>query len=133
MKLIKCKQRRIICLVLLLVCLCLTCVTFVACSSNDNSDENTITTTEAVDIAKRSSAVQDEIAKEFGFQFYSHPSWGTVSVEEGTKGWVIELKGTISGYTDEYKSDLVSGKKFTAEIIMMSDGYIVSVDVTKEK
>ena len=114
---------------------------FVGCQSDDSNDSSvggdyndtkTITKSQAISIAKESSRVQDEIADVYKMKFYYTPDWGTVTATQRSDGsWDVELKGTISGYTDDYKTDFEYDKKFTAKVTVGSSGYVGYVYVTK--
>jgi roadblock/LC7 domain-containing protein len=118
-------------------------MSFVGCQDNSSSDSDydydydydysyTMTKSEAISIAKESSTVQNKIAAAYGMKFFYTPDWGTVTATEYSGGsWEVVLKGTISGYTDDYKTDFEYDKKFTAKVTVGSSGYVGYVYVTK--
>lgn len=138
-KTVKCTTRRIVTSILAIMCVFVVCTVFVGCQSND-SDTNynyssydySLTESKAISIAKESSEVENEIASKYGMKFFYTPDWGTVTATEDSSGdWKVVLKGTISGYTDDYKTDFEYDKKFTATVTVSSSGYVVSVSVSK--
>lgn len=102
------------------------CTDNVANNSNvDNSsveDESsteikkTVTLEEAIILAKKDSTIQNKLAQRFDLVFYAPPSWGLcdgkIDTEQVTPCYKLTLMGTISGYTDSYKTDLSYGNKF---------------------
>lgn len=138
-KTVKCTTRRIVTSILAIMCVFIVCTVFVGCQSND-SDANynfssydySLTESKAISIAKESSEVENEIASKYGMKFFYTPDWGTVTATEDSSGnWKVVLKGTISGYTDDYKTDFEYDKKFTATVTVSSSGYVASVSVSK--
>lgn len=105
-------------------------------SSNDSdyssgSSTTSITRSQAISYAKSSSIVLDKIADLYGLKFYYTPDWGTTTATQDSNGhWKVVIKGTISGYLDDYKTGFVYGKKFTAKVTVYSFGG-VSVYVSK--
>ena len=103
-------------------------------SNNNNSSNskppasNSITEAQAISIAKNSSTVHNAIAREHYLKFYSTPNWGTVSSGRFGSGWQVSLQGTISGYTDDYKSNYKSAK-FTVTVNVDSDGFVTVQNV----
>ena len=129
---------KIILSVLLLV-VCLSCVA--GCNNTPNkydseySGESTttsITRSQAISYAKSSSTVQNKIAKLYNLKFYYTPDWGTTTATEQSNGdWEVVIKGTISGYTDDYKTNFVYNNKFTVIVTVYSFGYVGSVYASK--
>ena len=129
-------------LIAMLASFCLVggCFGLVGCQREETNDNyyggdydysTSITKSEAISIAKGSSEVHNEIAKKFGMKFFYVPDWGTVTAEEEYGGsWKVTLKGTISGYTDDYKSDFEYDKKFTAYVTVSTSGYVGSIYVS---
>ena len=92
---------------------------------NKSSTETikTVTVEEAIILAKNESTIQNKIAQRFDLLFYSTPNWGLCEGEiytgtqikfgdEGTPFYKLTLMGTISGYTDSYKTNFSYGNKF---------------------
>ena len=97
---------------------------------DDNNSKSSISESEAISIAKKSTEVQKAIANKHGLKFYSTPDWGTCTAKENYNGdWNVELKGNISGYTDDYKKNFVYDKTFTAKVTVSSSGSIEYVSV----
>ena len=97
---------------------------------DDNNSNSSISESEAISIAKKSTKVQNEIANKHRLKFFSTPDWGTCTAEKNAHGdWHVELNGNISGYTDNYKTDFVYGKMFTAIVTVSSSGSVKSVIV----
>ena len=86
---------------------------------------------EAISKAKNSREVQNKIADKVGFEFYSTPDWGSCTAKKDYNGgYTVTLKGNISGYTDEYKTDFEYDKKFTAKVTVSSTGSITYISVS---
>lgn len=130
-------KKSFISMMLVIACMLTYCLMLTSCgnsndasTSGDDDYNKTITKEEAISIAKKSSKVQNEIANEKNLEFFYTPDWGSATAEKRGDGWLVVLKGTISGYTDEYKSDFEYDLKFTAKILMDSSGYIKDIYVT---
>ena len=103
-------------------------------SSNHSSGSTTasITQSQAILYAKNSSTVINKIVNLYGLKYYYTPDWGTATATENVDGsWAVKIKGTISGYADDYKSDFVYRKKFTVTANVYSSGFIGSIYATK--
>lgn len=85
--------------------------------------KKTVTVEEAIMLAKNDSTIQNKLAQRFDLLFYATPNWGVCDGEiytgtgikfddDGTPFYKLTLMGTISGYTDSYKTDLSYGNKF---------------------
>ena len=95
--------------------------TFIEDESSTETKE-TVTVEEAIMLAKNDPTIQNKIAQRFSLLFYSTPNWGECDGEiytgtmkfdyEGTAFYELTLMGTISGYTDSYKTDFSYGNKF---------------------
>lgn len=138
----KLSVRKLVSLLMVAVCLFLVCANFIGCQENSSNDSDdaadavadvpvSISESKAISIAKQSSYVQNKIAKEYGMKFFYTPDWGTVTATDQYSGWEVVLKGTISGYTDDYKSDFIYDKKFTAKVTMSNSGVVSSVYVSR--
>lgn len=137
--------KRILVLVLAVACLGCSIWGFVDCSNNNynydssydsdysgGSTTTSITRSQAISYAKSSSTVQNKIANLYGLKFYYTPNWGTTTATKQSNGdWEVVIKGTISGYTDDYKTDYVSDKKFTVTVTVYSFGYVGSAYALK--
>lgn len=103
------------------------CLSLCACgggdkSSSEKKDEDTIESdydtdelseTKVISAAKENWNVVENLANKLGFKQYYSPQYGTCTAKEGDDGlWTYTLKGTMSGYVDDYHSDLKS-KQFT--------------------
>ena len=134
----KCRARIIVSLILALICLTLVCGSFVGCQEEEDSNDDydysysaSITQSQAISTAKSSSKVQDAIADRYDMKFYYTPDWGTCTAKEDYHGgWEVVLKGTISGYTDDYKKDFVYDKTFKATVTVSETGYVKNVRVS---
>ncbi len=101
-----------------------------SCGVGDN-EETVVSGYTAVAIAKNSSYVQNQIASKYGLEIFYTPEWGTCTYDSNDSGtWNVTLKGTISGYTDEYKSDFEWDLKFTAYVTVSSKGNVLTVRVS---
>ena len=113
-------------------------VSLMACSNNNNSDIYTdtdekeympvtekkeITQSEAISLAKNDDTVNYFIGFTNFLEFYSI-SWGTCTAERNDDGWTVYLKGNVSGYTDEYKTNYKSKEKFSIKVKVSFDGYV---------
>ncbi len=93
---------------------------------------STISKSTAISKAQSSKTVQNAIADKYGMKFYYTPDWGTCTATKSGDGWKVTLKGNISGYTDDYKSNFIYDKKFTATVTVSGTGYVSSyVSVSK--
>ena len=109
--------------------------TIVACDNKKVDDSNVddtvieeeikekITVRDAIILAQNDSTILNKIASRFGLVFYANPNWGMCEGEiytgtgvkfgdDGTPFYKLILMGTISGYTDSYKSVVSYGNKF---------------------
>ena len=137
--------KRILMIVLAVACLGCSIWGFAGCSNNSynydssydsdysgGSTTTSITRSQAISYAKSSSTVQNKIASLYGLKFYYTPNWGTTTAAKQSNGdWEVLIKGTISGYTDDYKTDFVYNKKFTVTVTVYSFGYVGSVYASK--
>lgn len=141
--------KRILVIVLAVACLSCSIWGFVDCGNNNyNYDSNydssydseysggstttSITRSQAISYAKNSSTVQNKIANLYGLKFYYTPDWGIATATKQSNGdWEVVIKGNISGYTDDYKTDYVYDKKFTVTVTVYSFGYVGSVYASK--
>ena len=95
-------------------------------NSNNSFTSSFISKEQAISYAKKSSALQNQIAKLYGMKFFYTPDWGTITARDTTASgyWTLTIKGTISGYTDDYKTDFEYDKKFTALVQVYSSEVI---------
>lgn len=112
-------------------------------SSSDSDDDSTyipdynythsMTESEAIAAVKNYRSTSQEIADLYGLKFYYTPDYGTCTATKSYSGdsWSVTLKGTISGYTDDYKSNFVYDKKFTVKASVSSTGSVYSVYASK--
>jgi len=101
--------------------------------NSGNTSSSTIKTkAQAISLAKNSSKVQNEIAELYDLEFYYTPDWGTTTAKQSYDGsWEVVLKGNISGYKDEYKTNFIYDKKFKVTVKISEYGYIKSVYASK--
>ena len=100
----------------LLMCI----LSFAGCgndSSNDGDSGKQITTSsQAISEVKNymsgtSFSLEQRIAGELGFNNFYDPQYGTSSATQNSDGsWDVTIKGSMSGYVDEYHDDLESYK-----------------------
>lgn len=119
-------------LILLVILLCSGCV---ACSNNDVyvpdfpeyevPEVNKITQSEAIKLAQEDAYVKDFIANLSWLKHY-YISWGTCEayLEESPDSWTVYLKGNVSGYTDDYKTNYKSAEKFSIIVDVSSSGIV---------
>ena len=120
----------------------LTCILcFAGCgndSSNDGGSSKQITTpSEAISEVKNflsgtSLSLKHRIAMELGFNNFYDPQYGTSSATQNSDGsWDVTIKGSMSGYVDEYHNNLKS-YKFEVSATVSESGK-VSISVKKAK
>ena len=101
-------------------------------STSGGSTKPSITREQAISYAKNDLNVQDKIVKLYGLKFYYRPEWGTITATKDRNGnWDVVLQGTISGYTDDYKTEFLYKKKFEVDVTVYSSGYVSSGWVSK--
>lgn len=116
----------------------LMCLTLAACGTSSGSEEKetasqkaTITSEyQAINAVKNEQFLtgklaEQRIAGELGFnQFYS-PNYGVCdATQDDTDGsWIVTLRGSMSGYTDDYQSDFATFK-FELEAKVSADGTV---------
>lgn len=143
---IQCKLKKACTTVLAAICVLTVSLCLWGCESNDSDssyenkdydNNNSVTTSsisksQAISIAKGSSKVQNEIAEYYGMKFFYTPDWGTITASQQYDGdWEVVLKGKISGYTDDYKSNFIYDKTFSAKVTVSSSGYVSNIYVTR--
>ncbi len=87
-------------------------------------EDDEMTRYDAITIAKQDAYVQRIIANCYGLKFFYAPDYSTCTATKNGDDWEVTLKGTISGYTDAYKSDYVYDKNFIVKVNMSADGNI---------
>lgn len=84
------------------------------------------------------SWIEGKIADFYGLKFAYRPNYGTFSVGNVEVGkyrseqiyvYTVVIKGNISGYKDDYKTDYVSGLPFRATIKVKGLSYGTSIDL----
>ena len=103
---------------------------FWGCDSDDASDSvEIITSMQAINAVKNLRAgtpfsTDQKIAGELGFNNFYPPQYGTSTAEQDEYGdWEVEIKGSMSGYTDEYHQDFET-KKFSIRATVSQDGNV---------
>lgn len=86
-----------------------------------------ITKSEAIALAQESSKVESVIANKCGILFPYSPDYGTCTADDCGDYYYVYLKGNISGYTDEYKSNYVYDEVFSAKVRVDKDGYVGAI------
>ena len=124
------------------------CLTFslTSCSSNGsttnndyNSDYTPSYTTPQLSESAAISAVKSEfglarqIADLHNLKFFSQPEYGTCTATKNytNGGWKVTLKGTISGYTDDYKKNFSYKNRFTVTALVSDTGLVSNLQVKK--
>ncbi len=100
-----------------------------ACGSSTSSDKETKITTSSEAISRVKNqypsgmfSIENRIANELGFRKYQNPVYGSQEAKENPDGsWTVTLKGNMSGYTDEYATNL-QNKTFTIKATVTADG-----------
>lgn len=126
--------RSILALIMAIAVMSTICINLVGCSDSgsgsSSTTKETISESKAIAIAKDSSRVQNAIAEKYSMKFFYTPDWGTCTATQKSDGsWEVVLKGNISGYTDDHKTNFIYDKKFTAEVTIGSSGYVGYVSV----
>ena len=127
----------------IIMCSVVSLAIFTACGEEEDTgnDESTqidtnyyvMTEKRAIEIAKSSSVVLNAVANRFGLQYYYQPDWtSNCTANEARWGdhvnYTVWLRGTISGYKDEFKTNYVSKQKFQVYLTFYYDGSVSSVD-----
>ena len=123
--------------VVMVLLMCILC--FAGCgndSSNDGGSGKQITTSsqairEVMNYMRGTPfSLEQQIAGELGFYNFYSPQYGTSSATQRSNGsWDVTIKGSMSGYTDEYHDDLES-YKFEVSATVSESGR-VSISVRK--
>ena len=110
-------------------------VCFLSCNSDDASDSVEIdsveitTSMQAINVVKNYMAgtflsTDQRIAGKLGFNNFYSPDYGTSTAEQDEYGnWDVEIKGSMSGYVDEYHQDFET-KKFSIRATVSQDGNV---------
>ena len=105
-------------------------VCFLSCNSDDASDSVEITTSmQAINVVKNHMAgtflsTDQRIAGKLGFNNFYSPDYGTSTAEQDEYGdWDVIIKGSMSGYVDEYHQDFET-KKFSIRATVSQDGNV---------
>lgn len=101
-------------------------------AEDEEYEDRELTESEAVDAVKNNvfggmNLTEQSICRELGFKQFYTPDYGTYDAEQKEDGsWEITLRGSMSGYLDDYHSDFDT-KKFelvaTAEYSGNPDSY----------
>lgn len=87
---------------------------------------------EAIAAVKNDSGIAQKIANLYGLKFFYQPDYGTCTATQNySGGWSVTLKGTISGYTDDYKTNFSYDNKFTVKASVSDSGYVSGVYASK--
>lgn len=101
-------------------------------STSGGSTKPSITREQAISYAKNNLNIQYKIVNLYGLKFYYKPEWGTATATKDRYGdWDVVLKGTISGYADDYKTEFLYKKKFKVEVTVYSSGQVGSGYVSR--
>ncbi len=103
------------------LCLILVVVTIFALSacgssSSTSSTQKIETSSQAINKVKNylsgtSFSLEQQIAGALGFNNFYDPQYGTSSARQNSDGsWDVTIKGSMTGYVDEYHDDLKSYK-----------------------
>lgn len=129
--------KKVLCLVLVMLAIGVLCACDSGSSSGSSySSETKITTSsEAISEVKNymagtSFSLDQRIAGALGFNNFYEPDYGTSSATQNSDGsWDVVLKGSMSGYVDEYHDDFES-YKFEVNATVTESGS-VSISVKK--
>ena len=122
------------------LCLMLVVVTIFALSacgssSSTSSTQKIETSSQAINKVKNymsgtSFSLEQRIAGALGFNNFYDPQYGTSSATQNSDGsWNVTIKGSMTGYVDEYHDDLES-YKFEVSATVSETGS-VSISVRK--
>ena len=121
---------------LILILSLLLTLSFYGCDSNSDG----MTDTEAIDteaINTKSDAIEyaksfakNYIVSELGFKQAYEPDYGVCDATQNSDGsWDVTLRGEMSGYTDEYRSEFETSKfEFSTEVEPDGNYSILSVN-----
>ena len=130
-------MKKVICLLLVVICF-MGC--FVGCgsdSSNNSGDKKTVTNSDQAIAAVKNNlkgsafSTEQRIASALGFNNFSEPRYGANTATQKQDGsWDVTLKGSMSGYVDDYHSDF---KTFQFELkATVSETGDVTIKSTKK-
>lgn len=119
-----------------ILCTIVLILSLISCSSDpveDYENNEEVSSSTAIYLAQKSTKVQNAIADLYGLKTFYEPNWGncTYKADFDSYCWEITLKGNISGYTDDYRTNFVHDKKFSAIVIVTAKGNIQSVTAKK--
>ena len=119
------------------------CLALCACggggkSQKEEEEDKELTSTQAINAVKNNKVgstnwTEQKIAGALGFKQFAEPEYGTTDAEQNSDGsWTVVLKGSMSGYTDEYRSDFDRMKFELKATVSYVDGKI-DVDYVSAK
>ena len=125
--------------VVMVLLMCILC--FAGCgndSSNDSSNDGDsgkqiTTSSQAISEVKNymsgtSFSLEQRIAGALGFNNFYDPQYGTSSATQNRDGsWDVTIKGSMSGYVDEYHDDFESYKFEVSATVSESGSVLISV------
>lgn len=119
-------------MVLLMCTLC-----FASCGSDSDNGEGSgkqiTTSSQAISEVKNymsgtSFSLEQRIAGTLGFNNFYNPQYGTSSATQNSDGsWNVTIKGSMTGYIDEYHDDLESYKFEVSATVSKSGSVSISV------
>lgn len=123
-----------------LLCLMLSIMMFILCttgcgsSSNSGGSKQSITSSsQAISAVKNymsgtSLSLEQRIAGALGFKNFYDPQYGTSSADQNSDGsWDVTIKGSMTGYVDDYHDDLESYKFEVSATVSESGSVSISV------
>lgn len=103
------------------------CLSLCACGGSGKSDNKINDSDQAIRAAQNDDYIQYAIARKAGLKFYSI-DWGTCTAKlvdkGGDKYWKVTLKGNVSGYTDDQKTNRKYAIGFTQEAYVYANGKV---------
>ena len=125
-----------------LLCVVLSIMMFILCaagcgssSGSGGSNQKITSSSEAISAVKNylpgtSFSLEQRIAGALGFKNFYDPKYGTSSANQNSDGsWEVTIKGSMTGYVDDYHDDLKS-YKFEVSATVSETGR-VSISVRK--
>lgn len=106
-------------------------------SKEEETTESITTSSQAISAVKNYASgspfgLEQRIASSLGFKNFYEPKFGTSDAVQNTDGsWTVTMKGSMSGYVDEYHNDFET-YKFEVSATVSATGS-VNIRVSKAK
>ncbi len=121
-------MKKFVCILLAII----VCFSLTACASSSSDSKDKISNeSKAIQAVKDDLRTKYGIANLYGLEYYQSPQYTTCTAQKDGSSWAVTLKGTINGYTDEYRTDFVSKKKFVVEATVTFSGTVIIESIKK--